>query len=91
MPFFEKYRLHLRVFDKFYKVVHKYAPDNHYKNKVTYCLQTDGRIYTLNHDVKRIEQKQDDDEQICVLTEGWRYVLHQRRGRSKTNQNDLKR
>ena len=63
MPFFEKHRLHLRVFDKFYKVVHKYAPDNHYNNKVMYCLQMDGHIYTLNHDVKRIEQKQNEDDE----------------------------
>ena len=27
-----------------------------------FCLMTDGHIYTLNHDVKRLEQKEDDEE-----------------------------
>ena len=25
-----------------------------------YCMMTDGHVYTLNHDVKRLEQKQDE-------------------------------
>mgnify|MGYP006168147125 CR=1 FL=1 len=44
-------------------MVHKYAPDNNYNNKVMYCLQMDGHIYTLNHDIKRIEQKQDEEDE----------------------------
>ena len=61
MPFFVKYRLQLRVFDKFYKVVHKYDPPNrNHHNKAMFCLVTDGHVYTLNHMRSRLEQFDDD-------------------------------
>jgi hypothetical protein len=60
LPFFEKHRLQLRVFDKFCKMTFKYDPANrNHHNKPMYCMMTDGHIYTLNHDVKRLEQNQD--------------------------------
>jgi len=64
LPFFIQHRLTLRVFDKFCKVMFKYDPPmrNHH-NKVMYCMMTDGHIYTLNHDVKRLEQMQDEQEE----------------------------
>jgi hypothetical protein len=44
MPFFVKYRLQLRVFDKFHKLVHKYDPPNrNHHSKAMFCLVTDGR------------------------------------------------
>ena len=57
LPFFVKYRLQLRVFDKFYKLIHKYDPPtrNHH-NKTMFCMVTDGHVYTLNHQQKRLEQ-----------------------------------
>jgi hypothetical protein len=65
MPFFVQYRLQLRVFDKLYKLVHKYDPAmrNHH-NKPMYCMVTDGHVYTLNHQQKRLQQfeGEDDDE-----------------------------
>ena len=66
LPFFVQHRLTLRVFDKFCKVMFKYDPPmrNHH-NKVMYCMMTDGHIYTLNHDVKRLEQMQDEPEE-CI-------------------------
>jgi len=56
-PFFVKFRLQLRVFDKFYKLIHKYDPPtrNHH-NRAMYCLCADGHIYTLNHDDHRLKQ-----------------------------------
>ena len=64
LPFFVQHRLTLRVFNKFCKVMFKYDPPmwNH-NNKVMYCMMTDGHIYTLNHDIKRLEQKQHDQEE----------------------------
>ena len=43
LPFFVKYRLQLRVFDKFYKLVHKYDPPNrNHHNKTMFCMVTTG-------------------------------------------------
>ena len=48
VPFFEKHRLQLRVYDKFYNQVFAYDPPtrNHH-NRAMFCMQADGHIYTL--------------------------------------------
>ena len=63
LPFFIKHKLTLKVFDKFYKMVAKHEPPtrNHH-NKPMNCLMTDGHIYTLNHDIKRLEQKENESD-----------------------------
>jgi hypothetical protein len=65
LPFFVKYRLQLRVFDNFYKMIHKYDPPtrNHH-NKAMFCMVTDGHAYTLNHQQKRLEQFAGEDEEV---------------------------
>jgi len=61
MPFFVKYKLKLRVFDKFCKVVCKYDPPVINKtNKAMFIMMTDKHIYTLNHDIKKLEQRDDE-------------------------------
>ena len=75
--FFEKHRLQLRIFDKFYHEIFKYDPPtrNHH-NKAMYCMMTDDHIYTLNQNVKRLEQKQDADcEEIKPLTISNDYMI----------------
>ena len=63
MAFFEKHKLHLRVYYKFYKLVHRYESSvRNTNNKVTHCLMTDGHIYTLNHDTKRLDQMEDKSD-----------------------------
>ena len=63
LPFFVKHRLQLRVFEKLCNLIFKYdPPTRNHNNKTMYCMMTDGHIYTLNHDVKRLEQKQDDSD-----------------------------
>jgi hypothetical protein len=68
LPFFEKHRLQLRVFDKFYKLVFKHdPPSRNHHNKAMYCLQADGHIYTLNHNLDRLahqDQESDSEEHI---------------------------
>ena len=62
VPFFVKHRLQLRVFDQFYHEVFKYEPPNrNHHNKAMYCMMSNGHIYTLNHNIKRLEQKQDSE------------------------------
>ena len=61
LPFFVKYKLMLRVFDVFYKLIFKYDPPVwNSNNPPMYELADGDHVYTLNHDLKRLEQKQED-------------------------------
>jgi hypothetical protein len=60
MPFFEYYKLPLRVYNRFYKKIHQYDPPvNNHRNPAMYVLQADEHIYTLKHNINQLEQKQD--------------------------------
>ena len=62
LPFFQTHKLRLRVFDLFYKMIFKYEPDSFdNNNKPLYCMTDGDHIYTLDHDLKTLHQKQDDD------------------------------
>ena len=63
LPFFVKYKLKLRVLDKFYRLVERYDPEvPNWNNKPLYCMTDGDHIYTLNHDLNRLAQKIDDGE-----------------------------
>ena len=63
LPFSVKYKLMLRVFDVFYKLIFKYDPlVENSNNKPMYVLADGDHVYTLNHDLKRLEQKQDVED-----------------------------
>jgi hypothetical protein len=67
--FFEKYNLQLRVINEFGKIIYKYDPEKrnrHYKSM--YCMVKGNHIYTLNDDIKSLEQKQQDNELKVVVT-----------------------
>ena len=63
LPFFVKYKLHLRVYDIFGKLIFEYNPPirNHH-NKTMYCLIKGNHVYTLNHDLKTLQQKKQTPE-----------------------------
>ncbi len=64
LPFFEHYRLPLRVVDEFGKLVFEYDPVS--KNKrvpLLFCMKKGDHIYTLNYNLDRLDKtcnKQDD-------------------------------
>jgi len=63
LPFFEKYNLFLRVYDCFGKLIHRHDPlsyDNN--NKKMYCMIKGNHVYTLNHNLKSLNQKIEDDD-----------------------------
>ena len=69
LPFFVKYKLRLRVFNVFYQRIFRYDPPiENSNNKPMYVLADGDHIYTLNHDLKRLEQTQEDagDEAYTV-------------------------
>ncbi|MFM7986882.1 MAG: hypothetical protein ACKPKO_46965 [Candidatus Fonsibacter sp.] len=58
LPFFVKYRLQLRVFASVYNLIYRYDPPNvNHHNKVLYCMMKYDHIYTLNHNIKSLEQQ----------------------------------
>jgi hypothetical protein len=49
LPFFEKYKLKLRVFDIFYNCIYKYDPEvPNFNNRPFYCVAEGDHIYILN-------------------------------------------
>ena len=68
LPLFpQKHNLQLRVFDVYGTCIFKYDPPvrNHH-NKIAYCMVKGDHVYTLNHDLKSLQQKQDDDVKVIV-------------------------
>ena len=63
LPFFQKYKLKLRVFDIFYKCIFRHDPlVENQNNKTMYVLADGDHIYTLSHDLKRLEQMQECED-----------------------------
>jgi hypothetical protein len=63
VPFFEKYNLQLRVFDDFMKPVFTYDPPKRDHNfKSVFCMVKNGHVYTLNDNLKELQQKNNPDE-----------------------------
>ena len=58
LPFFQPYRLALRVFDVFGKMICSHDPEtrNHH-NKAMYCMVKGNHVYTLNDNLASLEQK----------------------------------
>ena len=63
LPFFQKYKLKLRVFDQFHKLIFRYDPEvANFNHKPMYCMTDGDHIYVLNHDLDRLAQKLDGEE-----------------------------
>jgi hypothetical protein len=61
-PVFIKYRLKVRIFDAFNKMIYKYDPlfpDSH--AKPFYCMIQNNHIYVLNYDLDSLSKKIDDN------------------------------
>jgi len=71
-PFFEKYRLQLRVYDEYIRPIYKYDPDvvNRH-NKVMYCMVKGDHVYTLNHNLHSLHHKSDEESMILKASENY--------------------
>ena len=64
VPFFRKFKLRLRVYDIFHKLVFKYDPEvPNFNNKPMYCMFHESHIYTLNHDLDSLPYKDSEEEE----------------------------
>ena len=68
MPFFEKYCLQLRVYDEYMKLILKYDPvkPNHH-NKALYFMVKEDHVYTLNNNLKELQQRSAADPEYSVF------------------------
>ena len=65
--FFEKYKIQLRVINEFNKVIYKYDPEvRNRHHRAMYCMVKGNHIYTLNCDIKCLEQNQNYDPEVVV-------------------------
>lgn len=77
LPFFEKFKLCLKVFDEIGRLIFKYIPDSPNKNeKRCYVKLKGNHIYTLNNNLEKLRLKDDDDgEKLCLYEPSPNYYI----------------
>jgi hypothetical protein len=76
LPFFKKYNLQLRVFDEFMRPILKYDPEKpSHHHKVLYCLVKGNHVYTLNNNLKELQQKINAVEDKMVIKASENYYI----------------
>ena len=59
-PFFEKFRVGLKVFDIYNNVIEEYvppSPNHHIKPSTLYLVTFNGHVFTLDENLKALQQK----------------------------------
>jgi len=73
IPLFQEFRLQVRVRDQFYKVIFSYDPTvRNPHNNVLYCLADGNHIYTLNHNLKRLQQMKENETYFLYVSSDYR-------------------
>ena len=80
LPFFQQYRLQLRVFDVFGKMICRHEPETRNPhNKVMYCMVKGNHVYTLNNNLASLEQKMNAKHEFYVKAHTQIITLMKRR------------
>jgi hypothetical protein len=74
-PFFVKFRVQVRIFDACYNCIYEYEPRfRNHNNKPLYALAKNNHIYTLNYNLKSLQQtrhavedEEDEEEQAMTV------------------------
>ena len=75
LPFFQQYKLNLRVFDVFGKMIFRHDPETrNNNNKTMYCMIKGNHVYTLNHNLASLEQKLNSKPEFCVKATSDYYI-----------------
>jgi hypothetical protein len=78
VPFFEKFKLCLKVFDEIGKLIYKYIPDSPNKNEKRCYVQLKGNhIYTMNNNLEKLRLKDVDDDELCLYTPSSNYYINE--------------
>ena len=79
LPFFEKYKIQVRVFDVYRKLIFKYDPPSiNYHNKPFYVLNDGDHIYLLDDNLHTLKEKMhtDDDTEGVTLPISHNYYIN---------------
>ena len=80
LPFFQHYKLSLRVIDVFGKMICRHDPETRYPhNKVMYCMVKGNHVYTFNHNLASLEQKMNAKPEFYVKAHTQIITLMKRR------------
>ena len=83
LPFFKQYKLKLRVFDVFGKMICRQDPETRNdNNKAMYCMVKGNHVYTLNYNIDSLEKKMDANPEFYVKARPDYYI-----GEEKQEQN----
>ena len=78
LPFFEKFKLCLKVFDEVGKLIYKYIPDSPNKNEKRCYVQLKGNhIYTLNNNLEKLRLKDVEEEELCIYEPSPNYYINE--------------
>jgi hypothetical protein len=67
LPFFQQYKLNLRVFDAFGKLICKHdTQTRNTNNKTMYCMVKGNHVYTLNYNLRSLDQQLNVKPEFCV-------------------------
>jgi len=65
LPFFQKFKLKVRLYDIFCTLIFRYDPEPEDRNNKPFYAMTDGdHIYVLNHDINSLSHKLEVEENI---------------------------
>ena len=79
VPFFEKFKLQLKVFSEIGKLIFKFIPESPNKNeKVCYALLKGNHIYTINNNKERLRLKDiDDADEDLIMQPSQNYYVNE--------------
>ena len=67
IPVFMKFRMRVRIIDQLGKIIYTYSPEMFDRNiRAFYAMVKNNHIYTLNNNIKRLEQRQNTDDAFVV-------------------------
>ena len=76
---FKEFKIPARIFDSFNNLIYKHEPEHNKRRiKPFYAIVKNSHIYTMNNDLKSIEQKQHLEEQKYIVKASTEYHLNEK-------------
>jgi len=76
-PFLKKYQIPVRMYGTYRELLYKYDPFvNHRNNPPFYVLNDGDHIYTLDHELKSLQRRLEEEGDKTVLTVSNNYYIN---------------
>ena len=76
---FKAFKIPARIYNSFNKLIYKHEPEHNKRRiKPFYAIVKNSHIYTINNDLKSIEQKQDEEEKRPFVKASTDYHLNEK-------------